>query len=90
MLIGGEFPRSSQFKKFLNVVLHRNAVGKSHWWKIGSFAPPGGGNALTFRRSETDLLPTLVVTNFAGTGTYPTSVVPSFAGTEALPTSVVH
>ena len=46
MLIGGEFPRSSQFKKFLNVVLHRNAVGKSHWWKIGSFAPPGGGNAL--------------------------------------------
>ena len=46
MLIGGEFPRSSQFKKFLNVVLHRNAVGKNHWWKIGSFAPPGGGNAL--------------------------------------------
>ena len=46
MLIGGEFPRSSQFKKFLNVVLHRNAVGKSQLVEIGSFAPPGGGKAL--------------------------------------------
>ena len=60
MLIGGEFPRSSQFKKFLNVVLHRNAVGKSHWWKIGSFAPPGGGNALRdVEVQDRDLIGTL-------------------------------
>ena len=55
MLIGGDFPRSSQFKKFLNVVLHRYAVGESHWWKIGSFAPPGGGNALRALGSKRDL-----------------------------------
>ena len=48
------------------------------------------GYPLTLGRSETDLLPTSVVTYFAETGTQPTSVVPPFAGTEALPTSVAH
>ena len=45
-MIGAEFPRSSQFTKFLSVVLHRNMVGKNQLVEIGSFAPPGGGNAL--------------------------------------------
>ena len=51
MVIGAEFPRSSQFKKFLSTVLHRyggrGGKGEMNWWKIGSVAPPGGGNALT-------------------------------------------